>query len=110
MSATPKPITRFRPGSILLLTKSSLSDESVAHPIGSLVAGVLNTSDSCTLHYRRGHVVLAHEDDVVILSELPEDLALRVMLLLSKTDEDLGEHIKRREAFQKASAEVSNLT
>jgi len=102
----PTVSTLFRPGSIFmsLISKSSLLEnaETLSPHIGSVVTDVLKSNDAVTVYYRRGKLALADPRDVIILGELSEEDALRVMATLNLSDESMVDHLERRESQSKA--------
>lgn len=104
----PTANTLFRPGSsfMSLIDKSSLREnaETLSPHIGSVVTGALKDNDAVTIYYRRGKLALADPRDVIILGELSEDDALRVMATLNLPDESMIDHLERRESQAKADA------
>jgi len=82
-----------------LITKSSLQEHKdvLAEHLGTIAIDNLSTDKSVTFFYRRNNLALADDQDVVILSILPEEKALQIMAILDKSDEQMIEHLKRRE-------------
>ena len=67
--------------------------------LGSLVVEALTrTGGPVTLFYRDGHLAVATTDDVVLLSELPVDVALRTLAITGRSDEEMEDYLTRREA------------
>lgn len=100
--------TFLRPGSsfMSLISKSSLREnaDTLSPHIGSVVTDALKDNDAVTIYYRRGKLALADPRDVIILGELSEDDALRVMATLNLSDESMVDHLERRESQSKADA------
>jgi hypothetical protein len=82
-----------------LITKSSLQEHKdvLAEHLGTIAIDNLSIDKSVTFFYRRNNLALADDQDVVILSNLPEEKALQIMAILDKSDEQMVEHLKRRE-------------
>ena len=83
-----------------LVTKQDLVEGSpqAILQLGVLLAAYLLQEGEASFRLtEQGHVQLSHKHDVISLFRLKETKALEALALLDFTDEDMLEHIKRRE-------------
>ena len=68
----------------------------------AVVERLSRSQQSVTLHYHDEKVAIAEQGDVVILTELPLEDALRVLAVLGKSDEEMSQFITRYELIDRA--------
>ena len=79
------------------LTYDSVLDGSAMIEIGSSVSLRLIGDRRCYIKCMpSGDVVLTPPEDIVDLQQVPEDIALKICVLLDYTDEDMVDLLRRR--------------
>jgi hypothetical protein len=85
------------------LSRQDVDEGKAAVQLGVAVAATLREHPSAFVRHTRAGYMLSHNNDVVDLMALPEEVALRVLVLLGKTDDELRSHLVRRGEIDVAS-------
>jgi hypothetical protein len=82
----------------MFLTKDMLlSNADHSAQLTKIMVDNLVKSDSVHLTFHEAGLVLNHPDDVIDLTQMSEDMALRLLVLVGATDEQMESHLLRRE-------------